>query len=60
MKKIIALLMLLVSLATANAKCDWSKVSLGKSNTCNAYTFEVTGTADTCYKHDVKIYKKER
>ena len=50
--------MLLVSLASANAKCDWSKVSLGKSNKCNAYTFEVAGTADTCYKHDVKIYKK--
>ena len=50
--------MLLVSLASANAKCDWSRVSLGKSNKCNAYTFEVAGTADTCYKHDVKIYKK--
>jgi len=52
------LLMLLVSLASVNAKCDWSKVSLGKSNTCNAYKFEVTGTVDTCYKHDIKIYKK--
>jgi len=50
--------MLLVSLASVNAKCDWSKVSLGKSNTCNAYKFEVTGTVDTCYKHDIKIYKK--
>jgi hypothetical protein len=58
MKKIIMLLMLLVSLASVNAKCDWSKVSLGKSNTCNAYKFEVTGTVDTCYKHDIKIYKK--
>ena len=52
------LLMLLVSLASVNAKCDWSKVSLGKSNTCNAYKFEVTGTVDTCNKHDIKIYKK--
>ena len=52
------LLMLLVSLATANAKCDWSKVSLGKSNTCNAYKFEETGTVDTCYKHSILIVKK--
>jgi hypothetical protein len=41
-----------------NAKCDWSKVSLGKSNTCNAYKFEVTGTVDTCYKHSILIIKK--
>jgi len=58
MKKIIMLLMLLVSLASVNAKCDWSKVSLGKSNTCNAYKFEVTGTVDTCYKHSILIVKK--
>lgn len=50
--------MLLVSLASANAKCDWSKVSLGKSNTCNAYKFEVTGTVDTCNKHSILIVKK--
>jgi hypothetical protein len=58
MKKILSLLMLLVSLASANAKCDWSKVSLGKSNTCNAYKFEVTGTVDTCNKHSILIVKK--
>lgn len=58
MKKLTMLLMLLVSLATANAKCDWSKVSLGKSNTCNAYKFEVTGTVDTCYKHSILLVKK--
>jgi hypothetical protein len=58
MKKILMLLMLLVSLASANAKCDWSKVSLGKSNKCNVYTFEVTGTADTCYKHEILVIKK--
>lgn len=52
------LLMLLVSLASVNAKCDWSKVSLGKSNTCNDYKFEVTGTVDTCYKHSILIVKK--
>ena len=50
--------MLLVSLASANAKCDWSKVSLGKSNKCNVYTFEVSGTVDTCYKHEILIFKK--
>jgi hypothetical protein len=58
MKKIIMLLMLLVSLATADAKCDWSKVNLGKSNKCNVYTFEVSGTVDTCYKHEILIFKK--
>ena len=52
------LLMLLVSLASANAKCDWSKVNLGKSNKCNVYTFEVSGTVDTCYKHEILIFKK--
>ena len=50
--------MLLVSLASANAKCDWSKVNLGKSNKCNVYTFEVSGTVDTCYKHEILIFKK--
>ncbi len=39
-------------------KCDWSKVSWGKSNTCNVYTFEVAGTVDTCYKHSILIIKK--
>lgn len=52
------LLMFLVSLASVNAKCDWSKVSWSKSNTCNAYKFEVTGTVDTCYKHSILIVKK--
>ena len=50
--------MLLVSLVSANAKCDWSKVNLGKSNKCNVYTFEVSGTVDTCYKHEILIFKK--
>ena len=43
---------------TTRPKCDWSRVSLGKSNKCNDYTFEVTGTADTCYKHSILIVKK--
>jgi PKD repeat protein len=59
MKKLNLLLIVLLAMTTSlMGKCDWSKVSLGKSNTCDAYTFEVAGTADTCYKHDIKIYKK--
>ena len=58
MKKILLGILLTLSAISANAKCDWSKVSLSKSNTCNAYKFEVVGTVDTCYKHSILIIKK--
>lgn len=50
MKKLFTLIMLLISMATANAKCDWSKVYLAYGNSCNVYKFEVAGTVDTCYQ----------
>jgi hypothetical protein len=57
MKKVIALLMLLVSLATANAKCDWSKTYLAKTNICRSYDFYVTGIVDSCFSGEMTIYK---
>lgn len=54
----IMLLMLLVSLATVSAKCDWSKVKLVKSNTCNVYKFEVTGIPDTCFRGNWFVWKQ--
>lgn len=59
MKKIFSLIMLLASLATANAKCNWSKVYLAYSNSCNVYKFEVAGTVDTCYQTRTIITNKK-
>jgi len=58
MKKIIALLMLLVSLATANAKCDWSSLRLQQWNSRNTYRWYVSGKAldDTCVDWMFMIY----
>ena len=52
------LVFVLMTTLSLFAKCDWSKVNLGKSNKCNVYTFEVSGTVDTCYKHEILIFKK--
>jgi hypothetical protein len=59
MKKIIALLMLLVSLASANAKgCDWSTLKLQQWNNRNYYKWYVSGKAldDTCVDWMFMIY----
>jgi hypothetical protein len=58
MKKIIALLMLLVSLATANAKCDWSSLKLQQSNQRNIYKWYVSGQVldDTCVDYMFMVY----
>jgi hypothetical protein len=59
MKKIIALLMLLVSLASANAKgCDWSSLKLQQWNNRNYYKWYVSGKAldDTCVDWMFMIY----
>jgi len=54
-KKITILLMLLVSLATANAQ-SFSKVKFAYSNKCNVYTFEMEGTSDTtCFRQTIYI-----
>jgi hypothetical protein len=58
MKKVIALLMLLVSLATANAKCDWSNVRLAQQNVRNQYRFTLDGINldDTCIDYMYIVY----
>ena len=58
MKRILMLLMLLVSLATANAKCDWSSLKLQQWNNRNYYKWYVSGKAldDTCVDWMFMIY----
>ena len=58
MRKIILLLMLLVSLATANAKCDWSNVRLTQQNVRNQYRFNLSGINldDTCINYMYIVY----
>jgi len=58
MKKIIALLMLLVSLASANAKCDWSSLKLQQWNNRNYYKWYVSGKVldDTCVDWMFMVY----
>jgi len=58
MKKIIALLMLLVSLATANAKCDWSTLKLQQWSERNYYKWYVSGKVldDTCVDYMFMVY----
>ena len=58
MKKVIALLMLLVSLATANAKCDWSTLKLQQWNERNYYKWYVSGRVldDTCVDYMFMVY----
>jgi hypothetical protein len=51
--------MLLVSLATANAKCDWSTLKLQQWNERNYYKWYVTGAGigdDTCVDYLYMIY----
>jgi hypothetical protein len=58
MKRIIMLLMLLVSLATANAKCDWSTLKLQQWNERNYYKWYVSGQVldDTCVDYMFMVY----
>jgi hypothetical protein len=58
MKKIIALVMLLVSLATVNAKCDWSTLKLQQWNERNYYKWYVSGKVldDTCVDYMFMVY----
>jgi hypothetical protein len=58
MKKIIMLLMLLVSLASVNAKCDWSSLKLQQLNDRNYYRWYVSGKVldDTCVDFMFMIY----
>lgn len=58
MKRILSLLMLLVSLATANAKCDWSSLKLQQWNERNYYKWYLSGQAldDTCVDYMFMVY----
>ena len=58
MKKILSLLLLLVSLATANAKCDWSTLKLQQWNQRNVYKWYVSGQVldDTCVDYLFMVY----
>jgi hypothetical protein len=57
-KKLIMLLMLLVSLATANAKCDWNTLKLQQWNERNYYKWYVSGRVldDTCVDYMFMVY----
>ena len=50
--------MLLVSLATANAKCDWSSLKLQQWNERNYYKWYLSGQAldDTCVDYMFMVY----
>ena len=52
------LLMLLVSLASANAKCDWSSLKLQQANDRNYYQWKISGKVldDTCVDWMFMIY----
>ena len=58
MKRILSLVMLLVSLATANAKCDWSTLKLQQWNERNYYKWYVSGRVldDTCVDYMFMVY----
>ena len=58
MKRIFTLLMLLVSLATANAKCDWSSLKLQQWNERNYYKWYLSGQVldDTCVDYMFMVY----
>jgi hypothetical protein len=58
MKKLFSLVMLLVSLATANAKCDWSTLKLQQWNQRNVYKWFVSGRVldDTCVDYMFMVY----
>ena len=58
MKRLLSLLMLLVSMATAHAKCDWSTLKLQQWNERNYYKWYVSGKVldDTCVSYMFLIY----
>jgi len=58
MKKLLLMLMLLVSTITANAKCDWSTLKLQQWNERNYYKWYVSGKVldDTCVDYMFMVY----
>jgi hypothetical protein len=53
--KYIFLLFILGCTQFANA-CNWNNVNASYSDSCNKFSFEVSGTVDTCFKVEAKIY----
>jgi hypothetical protein len=56
-KKYTLFALLLVLVGLIQAKCDYSKVSLSSTYSCNVYKFTVNGMTDTCNHLDIKIFK---
>jgi hypothetical protein len=58
MKRLLSLLMLLVSMATAHGKCDWSTLKLQQYNQRNLYKWYVSGQVldDTCVDYMFMVY----
>ena len=57
MKRLLSLLMLLVSMATAHAKCDWSKVTLQQWNSGTYYKWYLRGfDVDSCKSMTFLMY----
>lgn len=60
MKRLLSLLMLLVSMATAHAKCDWSKVTLQQWNSGTYYKWYLKGLdVDSCKSMTFLIYDNQ-
>ena len=53
--KQISILLFLFASSIASA-CNWTNVNVGYGDSCNRYNFEVSGTTDTCFKIEAKIY----
>jgi len=53
--KQISILLFLFASSIASA-CNWTNVNVGYGDSCNRYNFEVSGTVDTCFKIEAKIY----
>ena len=60
MKRLLSLLMLLVSMATAHAKCDWSTVKLQQWNTGTYYKWYLRGfDVDSCKSMTFLMYDNQ-
>ena len=57
LKKLLLFSWVLGLLGFVHAKCDYSKVSLSYTNSCNVYKFTINGVSDTCNHLDIKIFK---
>lgn len=54
--KQLTILFLLGFSAVANA-CSWNNIHLSYADSCKNYQFEVSGSGDSCFQVEVKIYK---